>query len=55
MLNNVLVSEAFMVTYHPQWHKVRELIAEGAIGRLRHVQGAFQLLQHRSRQHAQRA
>ena len=30
-----------MVTYHPQWLKVRELIAEGAIGRLRHVQGAF--------------
>ena len=37
----VLVSEAFMVTYHPQWRKVRELINEGAIGRLRHVQGAF--------------
>ena len=37
----VVVSEAFMVTYHPQWLKVRELIAEGAIGRLRHVQGAF--------------
>jgi predicted dehydrogenase len=37
----VLVSEAFMVTYHPQWRKVRELISEGAIGRLRHVQGAF--------------
>ncbi|WP_339765576.1 Gfo/Idh/MocA family oxidoreductase [uncultured Hoeflea sp.] len=39
--NKVLVSEAFMVTYHPQWHKVRALISEGAIGRLRHVQGAF--------------
>tara|TARA_R110002020_G_scaffold37828_9_gene114008 strand:+ start:1294 stop:2280 length:987 start_codon:yes stop_codon:yes gene_type:complete len=38
---NVLVCEAFMVTYHPQWKKVRDLIAEGAIGRLRHVQGAF--------------
>jgi predicted dehydrogenase len=37
----VLVSEAFMVFYHPQWLKVRELIAEGAIGRLRQVQGAF--------------
>lgn len=37
----VLVCEAFMVTYHPQWLKVRSLIAEGAIGRLRHVQGAF--------------
>lgn len=39
--NKVVVSEAFMVTYHPQWHKVRDLIAAGAIGRLRHVQGAF--------------
>jgi predicted dehydrogenase len=39
--NNVLVCEAFMVVYHPQWIKVRELIANGAIGRLRHVQGAF--------------
>jgi predicted dehydrogenase len=37
----VLVCEAFMVFYHPQWAKVRELVAEGAIGRLRHVQGAF--------------
>ena len=39
--NKVLVSEAFMVTYHPQWHKVRSLIAEGAIGTLNHVQSAF--------------
>ena len=37
----VLISEAFMVTYHPQWLKVRDLIGSGAIGRLRHVQGAF--------------
>ncbi|WP_306117463.1 MULTISPECIES: Gfo/Idh/MocA family oxidoreductase [unclassified Roseitalea] len=37
----VVVSEAFMVTYHPQWLKARALIAEGAIGRLRMVQGAF--------------
>ena len=39
--NKVLVSEAFMVTYSPVWHKVRSLVQEGAIGRLRHVQGAF--------------
>ncbi|MET0169153.1 MAG: Gfo/Idh/MocA family oxidoreductase [Aliihoeflea sp.] len=39
--NGVVVSEAFMVHYHPQWAKVRELIAGGAIGRLRQVQGAF--------------
>lgn len=37
----VIVSEAFMVTYHPQWLKVRDLIRSGAIGKLRHVQGAF--------------
>ncbi|ATN32643.1 oxidoreductase [Rhizobium sp. ACO-34A] len=39
--NGVLVSEAFMVTYAPVWRKVRSLLAEGAIGKLRHVQGAF--------------
>jgi len=39
--HKVLVSEAFMVVHHPQWIKVRELVAEGAIGRLRYVQGAF--------------
>ncbi|MEF2073898.1 Gfo/Idh/MocA family protein [Consotaella aegiceratis] len=37
----VLVSEAFMVEHHPQWTKVRELIEAGAIGTLKHVQGAF--------------
>ncbi|MEP3276759.1 MAG: Gfo/Idh/MocA family oxidoreductase [Stappiaceae bacterium] len=39
--NNVLVSEAYMVTYHPQWHKVKSLISDGAIGTLRQVQAAF--------------
>jgi predicted dehydrogenase len=39
--NKVLVCEAYMVFYHPQWAKVRELVADGAIGRLRHVQAAF--------------
>lgn len=37
----VLVCEAFMVVYHPQWIKLRQLIADGAIGRLRHVEGCF--------------
>ncbi|WP_062210712.1 Gfo/Idh/MocA family protein [Aureimonas sp. AU12] len=37
----VQVAEAFMVRYHPQWETVRQWIAEGRIGRLRHVQGAF--------------
>lgn len=39
--HGVVVAEAFMVFYHPQWHQVRALIAGGAIGRPRHVQGAF--------------
>lgn len=39
--NGVTISEAFMVTYHPQWIKVRDLIADGAIGTLKMVQGAF--------------
>lgn len=39
--HGVLISEAFMVFYHPQWWKVRDLIEAGAIGRLRQVQGAF--------------
>jgi predicted dehydrogenase len=39
--HGVLISEAFMVYHHPQWVKVRELISSGAIGTLRHVQGAF--------------
>lgn len=39
--SGVIVSEAYMVVHHPQWHKVRELVAAGEIGRLRHVQGAF--------------
>jgi predicted dehydrogenase len=39
--HNVLIAEAFMVTYAPVWLKVRELLKDQAIGELRHVQGAF--------------
>lgn len=39
--NGVIVSEAFMVTYHPQWLKVKELLRKGSIGKLRHVQASF--------------
>jgi predicted dehydrogenase len=39
--NRVIVSEAYMVTYAPVWLKVRELLKDGAIGELKHVQGAF--------------
>lgn len=37
----VVVAEAFMYRHHPQTIKVQELIADGAIGRLRLVSGGF--------------
>ena len=37
----VLVQEAFMVRYHPQWRRTRELVRAGRIGELRVVQGSF--------------
>ncbi|MEO1536726.1 MAG: Gfo/Idh/MocA family oxidoreductase [Pseudomonadota bacterium] len=39
--NAVVVSEAMMAIYHPQWQLVRELIADGAIGALRQVTASF--------------
>ncbi|WOI53256.1 Gfo/Idh/MocA family oxidoreductase [Parvularcula sp. LCG005] len=35
------MAEAFMVTHHPQWTRVREIIKGGGIGRLRHIDAAF--------------
>ncbi len=37
----VVVSEAFMVTYHPQWQKVKALLAKGVIGQLRMIDASF--------------
>jgi predicted dehydrogenase len=37
----VRMGEAFMVRTHPQWLRVREIIASGRIGALRSVIGAF--------------
>jgi predicted dehydrogenase len=37
----VLAAEAYMVVFHPQWQRVRQLLAEGAIGRLWRIDGAF--------------
>ncbi len=36
-----LAAEAVMVVHHPQWRLARELVADGAIGRLRQVDGVF--------------
>lgn len=30
-----------MIAHHPQWHRVRHLLADGAIGELKHVDGIF--------------
>ena len=37
----VLIGEAFMTRTHPQWRRVRELIAGGRLGELRLVTGHF--------------
>jgi predicted dehydrogenase len=37
----VLISEAFMVRFHPQWLRARALVQEGRIGELRAVQMFF--------------
>lgn len=37
----VVVSEAFMVTYHPQWLKVKELLKKQVIGKLRRIESSF--------------
>ena len=37
----VLIHEAFMVRHHPQWHRAREIIRSGELGRVHLVRGAF--------------
>ncbi len=37
----VLAAEAYMIVFHPQWQRVRQLLAEGAIGKLWRIDGAF--------------
>ena len=37
----VLIAEAFMVRYHPQWQKARELAQKGKLGTLRAIQALF--------------
>ncbi|MFO1412708.1 MAG: Gfo/Idh/MocA family oxidoreductase [Burkholderiales bacterium] len=37
----VLIAEAFMVRFHPQWQRAQALVREGRIGTLRAVQMAF--------------
>ena len=37
----LFASEAYMIVHHPQWQRVRTLIDEGVIGKLRHVDAVF--------------
>ena len=37
----VFIAEAWMPAHHPQWARVRSLLADGAIGRLHAVTGVF--------------
>jgi predicted dehydrogenase len=38
---NVLIHEAFMVRHHPQWHRAREIVRSGELGRVNLVRVAF--------------
>jgi len=39
--SGLLCAEAFMVCHHPQWHRVRQMLQDGMLGELRHVDAAF--------------
>lgn len=38
---DIIVSEAFMVRYHPQWHRAREIARSGELGDIRAVNVVF--------------
>lgn len=37
----LLLTEAYMIVHHPQWQRARQLVADGAIGDLIHVDATF--------------
>ena len=37
----VVAAEAFMIVHHPQWQRARQLLADGAVGQLWRIDGAF--------------
>ena len=37
----LLAAEAYMIVHHPQWQMAREMVQDGAIGELIHVDAAF--------------
>ncbi len=36
-----LAAEAYMIVFHPQWQRAKQLVEEGAIGKVTHVDAAF--------------
>ena len=36
-----LAAEAYMIVFHPQWRRAKELVEQGAIGKIAHVDAAF--------------
>jgi predicted dehydrogenase len=38
---SVQVAEAFMIRFHPQWLRAREIVRSGALGEVRAIRGAF--------------
>lgn len=39
--SGLLAAEAYMIVHHPQWQRAKELLEQGAIGKLCHVNAAF--------------
>ena len=39
--SGLLAAEAYMIVHHPQWQRARQMVADGAIGRVLHITGGF--------------
>ena len=37
----LVAAEAYMIVHHPQWQRARQMVADGAIGRVIHITGGF--------------
>ena len=37
----LIAAEAYMIVHHPQWQRTRQLVVDGAIGKVTHITGGF--------------
>ena len=37
----LIAAEAYMIVHHPQWQRTRQLVVDGAIGKVTHITGRF--------------